>query len=177
MEVKAKLKYLRISTRKVRLVSGLIRGKKTPEALNQLTFANKKSALPMLKLLKSAIANAVNNFSLSEDNLFVKEVRVDQGPVLKRWMPRAHGRATPLRKGTSHINIVLAEINDTGVKEGKKQEIETPVKLGEKSKKEESKTTESGDSNSKLEAKKNRVKAEGGSKKGFTSKVFQRKAG
>ena len=73
--------------------------------------------MPISKLVKSAIANAVNNFDLSEDNLYIKEIKVDEGPTLKRWMPRAHGRATPLRKRTSHVYVTLGEIKDSGEKE------------------------------------------------------------
>lgn len=107
--IKAKLSNLRISPRKVRLVAGLIRGKMVNEAKNQLVFLTKRSAEPVLKLLNSAIANAKNNEKLNEENLIVSEIFVDGGPVLKRSMPRAFGRAATILKRTSHVTIVLEE--------------------------------------------------------------------
>ena len=109
VEVVAKLRRLRIAPRKVRLVADLIRGKKVDEAINILTFLNKKAAKPVLKLLKSAIANAEHNFKLKKDNLFVSKITVDEGPKFKRWMPRARGRADLILKRTSHITLVLSE--------------------------------------------------------------------
>ncbi len=109
MQAKAKLSYLRISPRKVRLVADVVRGLDAIEAEKKLSFINKKAARPILKLLQSCIANAENNFKLKKDNLFIKEIRVDEGPTLKRWMPRAMGRASAVNKRTSHINIVLDE--------------------------------------------------------------------
>ena len=110
MEVKASLKHLRTSPRKVRLVADMIRGAKVDKALNQLKLTNKKVTSPLNKLLMSAISNAENNFELKKDNLVIKEIRVDDGATLKRWMPRAYGRATPIRKRSSHIMITLSEI-------------------------------------------------------------------
>jgi large subunit ribosomal protein L22 len=112
-EVKAKLSFLRQGPRKVRLVTDLIRGRKVTTALNSLSLLNKSAALPVLKLLRSAIANAKHNFSLAPENLRVAKITVDGGPVLKRWMPKAHGRATPVRERTSHILLVLTEIAQT----------------------------------------------------------------
>ncbi len=112
----AKLSNLRISPRKVRLVAGLIRGKKVSEAQNQLAFLNKRSTDPILKLLKSAIANAKNNAKANEENLVVSRIFVDCGPVLKRHMPRAFGRAAAIMKRTSHVTIVLEE-KETKAKE------------------------------------------------------------
>lgn len=109
VEVVAKLRRLRIAPRKVRLVADLIRGKKVDEAINILTFLNKKAAKPVLKLLKSAIANAEHNFKLKKDNLFISKITVDEGPKFKRWMPRARGRADLILKRTSHITLVLSE--------------------------------------------------------------------
>jgi large subunit ribosomal protein L22 len=106
-EVHAQLNYLRMGPRKVRLVADLMRGRKVKTAINTLSVLNKLAAKPLLKLLNSAIANAKHNFSLAEETLRVKQITVDGGPVLKRWMPRAHGRATPIRERTSHIEIVL----------------------------------------------------------------------
>ncbi len=113
IEVKAKLRYLRQSPRKVRPVADLIRHLPVDDALHQLSFSTKRAARPLFKLLQSAIANAENNNQLKKDNLFIKEIRVDQGPALKRWRARAMGRAAAIRKRTSHIFIVLAEIKST----------------------------------------------------------------
>jgi len=108
MEVKAKLRFTRIAPRKARLVADLIRGKKSEEALNILTFTPKAAARIIVKLLKSAVANATQK-KIDVDRLYVKTIMVDQGPTMKRFMPRALGRATTIRKRTSHITIVLDE--------------------------------------------------------------------
>jgi large subunit ribosomal protein L22 len=109
MEVKAKLRFIRIAPQKARLVADLIRGKKSEDALNILTFTKKAAAKLIIKLLKSAIANATQKKTIDVDRLFVKKIAVDQGPTMKRFMPRALGRATTIRKRTSHITIVLDE--------------------------------------------------------------------
>jgi large subunit ribosomal protein L22 len=108
MEVKAKLRFTRIAPRKARLVADMIRGKRSEEALNLLMFTPKAAARLIIKLLKSAIANA-DQKKVDVDRLFVKAITVDQGPTMKRFMPRAMGRATSIRKRTSHITIVLDE--------------------------------------------------------------------
>jgi large subunit ribosomal protein L22 len=118
MEVKAKIKSLRIAPRKVRLVVNLIRGKKVVEAMSLLRFTNKRSALPLLKVVNSAVANATNTFNLDINNLLIKEITVDEGGMLKRWAPKAFGRANPIRNKLSHVNLVLSEIVPT--KENKK---------------------------------------------------------
>jgi large subunit ribosomal protein L22 len=109
MEVKAKLRFVRMGPRKARLVADLIRGKGSEEALNILRFTKKAAAKVVGKLLKSAIANATQNKAIDVDRLYVKQITVDQGPMMKRFMPRALGRATMIRKKTSHIQIVLDE--------------------------------------------------------------------
>lgn len=109
MEVKAKLKYARIGTQKARLVADVVRGQDVNTAIRNLTFMNKKGALMIKKLIESAVANADQKKVIDVDNLYVKTIMVDQGPVYHRWMPRAQGRATPIRKKTSHINVVLDE--------------------------------------------------------------------
>lgn len=106
---KAIARYIRISPRKVRIVIDLIRGKKVDEALAILQFTPKSAAPVVEKLLRSAIANAENNLDLSKDSLYVAEVFADQGPTLKRFMPRAKGSASPILKRSSHITIVLDE--------------------------------------------------------------------
>ena len=120
MDVKAKASHIKMSPRKVRLVVDVVRGMDVAKAKDQLQFIHKAAVRPVLKLLNSAIANATNNFELKEDNLYVKEIRVDQGPTLKRWRPRAFGRAAPIRKRTSHISIILGERVESK-KEAKKE--------------------------------------------------------
>jgi large subunit ribosomal protein L22 len=109
MEVKARLKFVRVSPRKAQLVADLVRGKGSEEAVNILTFTKKAAAKILIKLLKSAIANATQKKNIDVDRLFIKKITVDQGPTMKRFQPRALGRATTIRKRTSHINIVLDE--------------------------------------------------------------------
>ncbi len=109
MESGAKLKHVRLAPQKARLVADLVRGKGSEEALNILSFTKKAAARVMIKLLKSAIANATQKKSVDVDRLYVKKITVDQGATWKRFTPRAMGRATPIRKRTSHITIVLDE--------------------------------------------------------------------
>ena len=109
MESKAAANYIRISARKVRLVADNVNGKPVEQALNVLTFTPKKAARLLLKVLKSAVANAEQNPSVDVDTLYVKRIWVDEGPTLKRWRPRAQGRAYRINKRTSHVTIVLDE--------------------------------------------------------------------
>lgn len=129
MEIKAKLNYLRIAPRKVRIVADLVRGMDVKEAEIQLKFTPKRITEPLLKLLKSGIANAKNNFNVEKDVLYIKELNINEGAPFKRWRPVSRGRAFPIMKRTSHINLVL------GVREGikieKKKEVE-PVKEAQK---------------------------------------------
>ncbi len=111
MEAKAVAKYIRMSPRKVRLVADLIRGKSAEEADQILKYTNRRAATPVRKVLKSAVANAVNNHDLLEDELVVKAAYVDEGPTLKRILPRARGRADIIKKRTSHITIIVEEKN------------------------------------------------------------------
>ena len=100
-------RYIRISSRKVKIVIDLIRGKSVKEAEAILRYTPKAATEPVLKLLNSAVANAENNLELNRDDLYVAEVYANQGPTLMRYRPRAHGRASRIRKRTSHITIVL----------------------------------------------------------------------
>lgn len=109
MESTARLRFLRIAPRKVRLVVNLVRGLSAEKAEHQLTFLNKGSSRPVLKLLQSAVANAEHNFHLKKENLFIKKITVDEGPTLKRWRARAFGRAAEIQKRSSHITLVLDE--------------------------------------------------------------------
>ncbi|ABG05094.1 LSU ribosomal protein L22P [Rubrobacter xylanophilus DSM 9941] len=105
--MRAVAKYVRISPRKARLVADQIRGKSYPEAASILRFTNKRAARILGDVLKSAAANAENNHDADPELLFVEEVRVDEGPTIKRYRPRALGRATMIRKRTSHITLRL----------------------------------------------------------------------
>ncbi len=197
MEVKAKAKYLRMSPRKVRLVVDVVRGLTVVNALDQLNHINKKAAKPLAKLISSAIANADHNHEIKEDNLYIKNIKVDEGPTFHRWMPRAQGRATPVRKRTSHIDLVLAEIKESAKKEVKKTKLEAPVKALERPKEDEgvrvksAKGARKGDvkpddikddkgkeiHDPRQEGKGKHTKIEGGSRKGFSGKIFRRKSG
>lgn len=161
--ISAKLNYLRIAPRKMRLVTNSIKGLPINEAEAQLTINPKKASEPLLKLLRSAIANSKQK-GLNSESLFIKEARVDQGPMLKRQMPRAMGRATMIQKKTSHVLLILAE-KDKSYKARftilKKEKIKK--KKEEISKKDKSK----GD-----ETKESRPKE----KQGFVKKMFRRKA-
>lgn len=126
MEVKALIKNAIITPRKARMVIELIRGKTAEEADTILAFTPRKGARIVRKLVKSAVSNAVNNFGLEKGNLFVKTVEATDGMVMKRWLPRAHGHATPILKRRSHIKITLGEIKgDNKPASGKKTEIKT----------------------------------------------------
>ena len=109
MEAKAYLKYLRISPRKVVILCDLIRGKDVKTAAAYLMQTPKAASEPVLKLLKSAIANAENNFNMDRNNLYVSECYVCPGPMLKRIRPRAQGRAYRILKRTSHVTLVVKE--------------------------------------------------------------------
>ncbi len=109
MEVRARLRFARLAPRKARLVADLIRGKGSEEALNILSFTKKAASRVILKLLKSAIANAQQKKTIDLDRLYIKRITVDQGPTWKRYIPRALGRATMIRKRTSHSTIILDE--------------------------------------------------------------------
>lgn len=122
-----------MSPKKLRLIADLIRGKRVERAQAVLGLLNKKGARPMLKLLNSAVANAKHNHNLSE-GLVVSAVTVDGGPMLKRFTPKAHGRATPVRERTSHINLMLEQV----VKAEKKAKVEPKPKKEKKAKAEKS---------------------------------------
>jgi len=109
--MKAFLKNYRQSPRKVRLVADVVRGKNAEKAMAELSVINKKAAQTIRKVLHSAIANAKQNFQKTEKELFVQEIRVDEGVTLKRRIPRAFGRSTPINKRTSRITLALSEHN------------------------------------------------------------------
>lgn len=107
MKVTAKISNIHIAPRKARLVAGLIRGLDVVQARIQLQKSIKKTSEPMLKLLESAVANAEQNFSLAKESLWIAKVDVNEGQKIKRWMPRAQGRATPIWHRLSHVSLVL----------------------------------------------------------------------
>ena len=111
MESKAHLRFLRMSPRKVSTVAALVRGKPVGQALNILRFTSHAAAIPVAKLIKSAVANAtdLSKGQVDVDKLVVKTISVDQGPTQRRYMPRAMGRASRINKKTSHIHVVLEE--------------------------------------------------------------------
>ena len=109
MEARAVSKYLRVSAQKTRLVADMVRGKKVDEALILLRFTPKKSGRLITKVLRSAMANAENTKAFDLEKLYIKTIKIDQGPRLKRFRPRAMGRATKIIKPSSHITVVLDE--------------------------------------------------------------------
>lgn len=149
MEVSAKARRIRMSPKKVRLVANMVRGMDVSAAEAQLTFLNKAAARPVLKLIRSAKANAEHNFKLVGEDLYIKTIMVDGGPVMHRWMPRAFGRATPIKKRTSHITIVLdqrsaegapAEIGQAVVDKASNTGEEAPAKSSGQAKAEDGET-------------------------------------
>lgn len=109
MEARAVSKHLRITPQKARLVGDMIRGKRVEEALMILDYVPRKAARLISKTLRSVIANAENTQRVDVDRLYVSRITVDEGVTIKRFLPRAHGRATPLKKRSSHITIVVDE--------------------------------------------------------------------
>ena len=118
-EVKSVAKYVRIAPRKVRIVMDLIRGKKVDDAFAILKFTPKRGSKFIEKVLKSAVANAENNFDMDSDKLYVSTCFVDQGPTLKRIHPRSRGQAFGILKHTSHITVMVAEQQEEKLDETK----------------------------------------------------------
>lgn len=112
MEARAVARYVRLSPRKARLVIDNIRGKKVSDALAFLQFAPQRASGVIEKTLRSAVANAVNNLDMDEDSLYVSAAYVDEGPVLKRWRPRARGRADMRQRPLAHITVIVRERDD-----------------------------------------------------------------
>ncbi|MBN2032475.1 MAG: 50S ribosomal protein L22 [Deltaproteobacteria bacterium] len=109
MEARAVARYAKISPQKAGLIMDEVRGKKVDEAVRLLSFSPKKGARLLKKLINSAVANAQANKEVDVDNLFIKRVYADQGPMMKRFRPRAMGRASRIRKRTSHLTVILSE--------------------------------------------------------------------
>jgi large subunit ribosomal protein L22 len=114
MNARAQARFIRESPYKVRRVLDLVRGLPVDEAQTVLKFTNRKAADAIGKVLASAVANAEHNFALDADELHVSEAFADEGPTLKRWRPRARGRATQILKRTSHITIIVADDQEEG---------------------------------------------------------------
>ncbi|MBI5621856.1 50S ribosomal protein L22 [Candidatus Falkowbacteria bacterium] len=174
MQVTAKAKYVRMSPRKMRLVIDVIRGLPVSAALTQLQFSRRAAAKPIKTMVESAVANAVNNFKLDKSNLYISTITANEGPTLKRWMPRAFGRATPIRKRSTHLAVILTERvpTDKAVKGKTAKMVSEDTKkdmvvVSEKPK--ESVATREDGSDSAAGPK--------GKTRGFTSKLFNRKAG
>jgi len=113
MEVIAKSKSVKISPRKVRLVSELVRNKSVEKALEVLIVTRKRASLAIAKTIKSALANAINNVKLQKENLFISRIEISDGTAIKRFHPSTRGRTHPYKKRTSHITVVLKEANGT----------------------------------------------------------------
>lgn len=186
MQVEATLKNLRMSPRKVRLVSDSIVGMDVDAAFVQLDHLVKKGGKIMQKLLSSALANAENNFGLDRDNLYISSILVGDGARLKRWLPRAQGRATQILKRTCHIKLELSEkIEGKNRKSKQELEKEREKRQAEKEKMmkkavEEMEQAEKEQADAqKAPAKKIEVQketAKKGQDSGFLKKVFQRKS-
>lgn len=162
----AKLHYLRMAPRKVRAVGDLVKGLPVAEAEAQLIAIRRRAAVPLLKLLRSAVANIKNNKHLNEEKFYVESLRVDGGPMLKRGLPRARGTMTPIQKKLSHVTLVLAEnvgLNAPRFKIVVKKKAKLPPGEEKPIKKEKMRQEEKSEKPAK--------------KPGFFRKMFSRKAG
>ncbi len=160
------LNYLRVTPRKARAIAGLLRGLSVNEAEAQLVMQNRRPAKPILKLLRSAVVGAVRNLKSSPDKLYIESIYVNQGPMLKRILPRAKGVANPIQKKMSHVTIVLAENN--GLKDGRfKMQIRKKVKKAVKKERKKEKKGQAEDKEVETTQRQN---------PGFFKKVFRRKS-
>lgn len=131
--VRAHARNLRISPRKMRLVTNLVKNMRVNDAMVQLQFTNKKAAQMVAKLLQSAVANAEHNYSLNRDGLFIKSITCDMGPVMKRSFPRARGSAFVIRRKMAHVNVILEErpVKSKSASKPAKKKAEKPVQTVE----------------------------------------------
>lgn len=175
MKITSRIKNLHISPQKCRLVVDLVRGVDVEDASAQLKNLRKKAAEPILKLLNQAIASGEHNHDMERSNLYINKVFVDEGTVMKRWKPRAFGRANPIIKRTSHITLVLDE-RVAGKKRSKV--AKKNVKVEDKPKdKEETKESDKKDDNNKNKFNKDNNKNSRPSKDGGVfKKIFRRKS-
>ena len=168
-EVKAQLNGLRIAPRKVRAVTNLLKGKDVIYALNQMEFFMKRPVLPLMKLLNSAISNAENNFSMVKENLYIKQFLVDEGVKLKRYRPKAQGRAGEIQKKTSKVRLVLDE-RVAGLKRKASEKSPHRRPAEEAGKNQSKKEIE----NEKIELKKPEIKTEIGKKSDTSGNMVKR---
>ena len=188
MKVTAKLNNLRISPRKVRLMANFIKGQDVLPALDQLGTTVKAGTAQLKKLLESAVANAENNFGIDKNNLYVYSAIVEAGATLKRWMPKAYGRAGAIRKRTSKVIIVLEErVEGLGRKSKEQMEKEKKARL-DAIKKQEKEMKAQAEGEEKKEKKSEKVaekiegergkkgEAETKGKGNWTNKIFRRKS-
>jgi large subunit ribosomal protein L22 len=131
LEVRAEAKWVRISPRKARLVAEHIRGRSVPEARSVLAFTSREAARELDKVLRSAVANAESQHQLADDRLYVSAAYVDEGPVMKRWRPRARGRVGSIKKRTCHITVKLAEIPVTEAPAKPKRQTKPKAEVAE----------------------------------------------
>lgn len=194
MKVTAKLNKLRISPQKVRLAANILKGLDVANAQAQAENLIKRSSLPLHKLIQSAIANAENNFGLDRDNLYVYDIQVGEGNKLRRWMPRAFGRASMIIKRSSHITLTLEERIEGKNRKTKEQlEKERKERAAAKKKLEEAAAKEEKAANEekaakeekgeqtpeakfKKESKEEIEKRKGGKQDGWVKKMFRRKS-
>ncbi len=170
-QVKVKLNHLKIPPRKVRILADVIRGLPLQEAEAKLMMSPRRPKEALIKLLRSAAADAKNNFKLDVSKLFIKEIRVDQGPKSKRWTPRSRGSASLIEKKTSHVTLILGLLLN-----GKAPRFTIEIKKKEKkdeTKKHKHEKAEDSEDKS-VDAVKSEVKA--ASKSGVFKKMFQRKS-
>lgn len=183
MKVTATLNNLRIAPRKTKLAADFIKGLDLEKAVSQLDSTVKKACPSIKKLLESAAANGENNFGLSKDNLYVYDVIVNAGPTLKRWMPKAYGRAGQILKRTSNIIVVLEERVE-GKDRKSKEELEKERKKREEARKKEEKEMKEKEGEAKKEEKGEKITKEnnqdkvkkGSGQKSWTNKIFRRKS-
>ncbi|MAF24867.1 50S ribosomal protein L22 [bacterium] len=176
-EVRAVLRHLRMSPRKVRLVADVVRGQSYEKAMANLQYLNKAAASPVARLLQSAASNAKERSQVETSALSIKTIRVNMGPVLKRYKPRAFGRATPIRKGSSHIEVVLSYL--APAKAAAKPKAKSTTKVDKPAK---AKTVTMAEAKELTAAQADTAEGEGQSEtksasKGFAKKMFRRKTG
>ncbi len=172
VEITAKLNYLRMAPRKVRLVADLLRGKSVTEAERVLHFARERASSPLLKLLRSAVANARHNFNIQKPEVLrVRSITVNTGPMLKRSRPRAFGRAFPIRKRTSHVSLVLEA---AGAAEPKP--LKRPKPVYEVLADEGLRPVEASERKPAVERERYRARPKIETKPGFVRRMFRRKA-
>ncbi len=182
-QVTAQLKYLRIAPRKVRLLADTIRGLSIEEAEAKLLVSARRPKTALLKLVRSAQANAKNNHKLDPGMLYIKEVRVDQGPMLKRWMPRSRGSIAAIQKKMSHVTLILGIAEKPQTKRfsiviKKKEKKEEGEKKGTKQKPQQEISAEKAHAQEKTKEREQKPAAETKPKetKGALKKMFRRKA-